>query len=75
MTTDPAFRYPPGVFDAVVDAVPLLTRSKRDVVLFSSCYQDNQLKARGAVASVGQLINKKDTCTRLQQERERELQA
>jgi hypothetical protein len=34
MTTDLAFHYPPDVFDAVVDAVPLLTRSKRDVVLF-----------------------------------------
>ncbi len=26
---------------------------------FSSCYPDNQLKARGAVATVSQLINKK----------------
>ncbi len=34
MTTDLAFHYPPDVFDAVVDAVPLLTRGKRDVVLF-----------------------------------------
>jgi restriction system protein len=134
MTTDLAFHYPPDVFDAVVDAVPLLTRSKRDVVLFfrgcgvdrgflagierridgqpafskyhitrevlagvnelgdsglgprrqilkrisefddfSSCYPDNQMKARGAVATVAQLINKKDSFTRLQQEREQEL--
>jgi restriction system protein len=41
---------------------------------FSSCYSDNQLKARGAVATVAQLINKKDSFTRLQDERERELQ-
>jgi len=34
MTTDLAFHYPPDVFDAVVDAVPLLTRGKKDVVLF-----------------------------------------
>jgi hypothetical protein len=40
---------------------------------FSSCYPDNQLKARGAVATVAQLINKKDSFTRLQEEREREL--
>ena len=134
MTTELAFHYPPDVFDAVVDAVPLLTRGKKDVVLFfrgcgvdrtflarierridaeptyskyhitreilahvnelgdrglgqrrqvlkrvsefddfSSCYPDNQLKARGAVAAVAQLINKKDSFTRLQEEREREL--
>jgi restriction system protein len=134
MTTELAFHYPPDVFNAVVDAVPLLTRSKKDVVLFfrgcgvdrtflarierridaeptfskyhitreilahvnelgdrglgqrrqvlkrvsefddfSSCYPDNQLKARGAVAAVAQLINKKDSFTRLQEEREREL--
>jgi restriction system protein len=34
MTTDLAFHYPPDVFDAVVDAVPLLTRGKHDVVMF-----------------------------------------
>jgi restriction system protein len=134
MTTDPAFHYPPDLFDAVVDAVPLVTRGKRDVVLFfrgcgvdralladierridvepnfskyhitreiltylnefgdrglaqrrevlrrlsqfddfSSCYPDNQMKARGAVATVAQLINKKDSFTRLQEEHEQEL--
>jgi len=134
MADDAAFHYPPDVFDAVVDAVPLLTRGKRDVVLFfrgcgvdrvylagverriaeqptyskyhitrdllthvnelgdkglgqrrqilkrvseyddfSACYPDNQMKARGAVATVAQLINKKDSFTRLQEEREQEL--
>jgi restriction system protein len=134
MTADLAFHYPPDVFDAVVDAVPLLTRSKADVVLFfrgcgvdrtllasmerraqtepgfskyhitrtvlahvndlgdaglgqrrqilkrvsefddfSCCYADNQLKARGAVANVAQLISKKDSFTRIQEEHEREL--
>lgn len=133
-TDDPAFHFPPDVFDAVVDAVPLLTRGKKDVVLFfrgcgvdrtflagieqliadrpnyskyhitrdilvrvnelgdsglgqrrqilkrvseyddfSSCYPDNQLKARGAVSTVAQLINKKDSFTRLQDVREQEL--
>ena len=134
-TTDLAFHYPPDVFDAVVDAVPLLTRGKHDVVMFfrgagvdraflaridqridveprfskyhitreilaylnercdpglgprrevlkrvsefddfSSCYPDNQMKARGAVATVAQLVNKKDSFTRMRDEREWELQ-
>ena len=34
MTTDLALHYPPDVFNAVVDPVPLLTRGQRDVVLF-----------------------------------------
>jgi restriction system protein len=128
MSTDPAFHFPPDVFNAVVDAVPLLTRSRMDAVLFfkgcgvdrkilvslservrtdsgfskyhvtkevltflneqgdaglgarrqvlrrvsefddfGSCYPDNQLKAKGAVATVAELINKKDSFTRLQQ--------
>jgi restriction system protein len=134
VTMDAVFHYPPDVFEAVVDAVPLLVRGRSDVVLFfrgcgvdrvflagierrlqddpgfkkyhitrailthvndlgdsglgqrrqilkrisefddfSCCYSDNQLKARGAVATVAQLINKKDSFTRLQDEREREL--
>jgi restriction endonuclease Mrr len=39
---------------------------------FSSCYPDNQLKAKGAVAAVAELINRKDSFTRLQQEYEEE---
>jgi len=31
---DSPFHFPPDVFDAVVDAVPLLTRGKQDVLLF-----------------------------------------
>jgi len=133
MTSDHAFHYPPDVFDAVVAAIPLLTRSKKDVLLFfrnsgvppvivapfeirivsdpgfhkyaitrelltilndggdkylgqrrqllkrvsefeefSSCYPDNVLKAKGAVAAVAQLVNKKDSFTRLANEREEE---
>lgn len=136
MAEDPAFHFPPDLLAAVKDAIPLLTRSKRDVLTlfegcgvdrgilqpirdhlaldstiskyriaedvlvelnrqadaglrarrrvlqrvseldeFSSCYPDNLLKARGAVAAVAQLINKKDAFTRLQQERERGEQA
>ncbi len=134
MADDPAYHFPPDVFSAVVDAVPLLTRSKREVVLFfqgcgvdrkylsviqrridtdkgyskyhttrdvltyvnevgdarlgqrrqvmkritewddfSSCYPDNQLKAQGAVALVRQLVNKKDSFTRIQQQHDEEL--
>jgi len=36
-------------------------------------YPDNQMKARGAVATVAQLIHKKDSFTRMQDEREQEL--
>ena len=39
---------------------------------FSACWPDNQLKAQGAVAAVAELVNKKDSFTRIQEERERE---
>jgi hypothetical protein len=130
MTKDPAFHFPPDVLEAVVSAVPLLVRGKRDVVVFfqgcgvdpgylvtlepwtrkdsgkstfhiarvrhvnelgdsgigvrrrllqrvaefenfSACWPDEQLKAKGAVAQLAELINKKDAFTRLQQEQER----
>ena len=133
MTDDAAFHFPPDVFDAVVDAVPLLVRGKKDVLTFfqgcgvsraylatlepwthkdsayskyhitreilinlnalgdgglaarrqvikrvsefdnfSTCYPDNQLKAQGAVAAVAQLVNKKDSFTRMQLAHEEE---
>src|ERR1700722_9271597 len=31
---DAAYHYPPDVFEAVVEAVPLITRSKQDVLTF-----------------------------------------
>ena len=34
MATDPAFHFPPDLFEAVVSAVPLLVRAKRDVLTF-----------------------------------------
>jgi hypothetical protein len=38
MASDPAFQFPPDLFAAVKDAVPLLTRSKNDVFpLFEGC--------------------------------------
>lgn len=124
-----SFHFPPDVFNAVVDAVPLLTRSKSDVLVFfqgcgvsrtflakldvaqskyqltritlaylneqgdsglaarrqlikritefdnfSSCYADNVLKAQGAVDVVRQLVNRKDSFTRLQQVHDEQLQ-
>src|ERR1035441_703638 len=44
MSTDPAFHFPPDVFNAVVDAVPLLTRSRMDAVLFfKGCGVDRKI--------------------------------
>ena len=126
-----AHHYPPDVFKSLVDAIPLLCKSKKDVVIFfkgagvpdkilnpisaelaadarniskyyiveqvlltlndgnrdsflgvfreiikrvvefenySACWPDDQLKAQGAVAVVRDLVNKKDTFTRLKQE-------
>ncbi len=132
MAEDPAFHFPPDVFEAVVGAVPLLVRAKRDVLLFfqgcgldpsylatiepwtrkdsgkskfhiareavrylnelgdrgigirrrllqrvtefenfTACWPDDQLKAKGAVAELRDLIKTKDSFTRLQQEHER----
>ncbi|OPZ84070.1 MAG: hypothetical protein BWY76_02004 [bacterium ADurb.Bin429] len=39
---------------------------------FASCWPDDQLKARGLVASIRELVNAKDTITRINIERERE---
>jgi len=134
MADDPAFHFTPDVFEALVTAIPVLVRGKRDVLTFfqgcgvnvtylakleswaakgsnktkyhiarevlthvnaqgdpglaarrqlikrvtefesfSGCWPDDQLKARGAVANVAELVNKKDSFTRMQQERERAL--
>lgn len=41
---DAAYHYPPDVFDAVVEAVPLVTRSKQDVLtFFRGCGVDQKL--------------------------------
>ncbi len=39
---------------------------------FSSCWPEDQLKARGLVAAVREAVNKKDSFTRMHQEREAE---
>jgi hypothetical protein len=44
-----------------------------DVRLLLGGNPDNQMRARGAVATVAQLVNKKDSFTRIQHEREQEL--
>jgi len=140
MTDAPAditFHYPPELFNLLVDAVPLLNRSKQDVLVFfrgagvsdvmtsdiaarlrsapkdvnkyqmvrtvlerlnakgestlrerrevlrrvvdfanfDSCWPADQLKAKGLVASIREVINQKDAFTRMNNAREEERQA
>ena len=129
-----AFHYPPELFSLLVDTIPLLNRSKRDVLLFfrgagvppilfedvslrlgdnpqdvrkyeiartilerlnaqgdsalrqrreiirrvvqfesfDTCWPDDQLRAKGLVASVRDVVNQRDSFTRMNQEREHE---
>lgn len=131
---DITFHYPPELLDLLIDTIPLLTKSKRGVLLFfrgagvepslvedlehqlaaepydvnkyelartvlirlnqqgekalkvrrevlkrvtefdsfASCWPNDQLRAKGAVAEVRHLVNVKDSFTRMSQERERE---
>lgn len=128
------FHYPPEVFNLLVDTIPLLCRSKKDVVLFfqgagvtqddladvvrivrsnpdsinkydivrnvlakvnargdsglgarreiikrivefeefSTCWPNDQLKAKGLVADLRKIVNVKDSFTRMKQERDAE---
>lgn len=128
------FHYPPEVFGLLVDAIPLLCRSKKEVVLFfqgagvaqddlaevaravridpgsvnkydiarnvltrvnargdsglrarreiikrvvefeefSTCWPDDQLKAKGLVGDLRKIVNVKDSFTRMKQERDAE---
>jgi hypothetical protein len=128
------FHYPPEVFNLLVDTIPLLCRSKQDVLLFlqgagvsqedlaevahivrtnrsaitkyeiirnvlakvnargdsglgarreiikrivgfeafSTCWPDDQLKAKGLVSDLRKIVNMKDSFTRMQQERDAE---
>ncbi len=137
MTADITFHYPPELFNLLGDAIPLLNRSKKDVLLFfqgagvpadmlsdlaqrlktapkeigkheiarvalerlnargeptlrerrevlrrvveftnyDACWPDDQLKARGLVASIRDVVNQKDSFTRMDQAREEERQA
>jgi len=134
---DITFHYPPELFYLLVDAIPLLNRAKRDVILFfkgagvpdavtgdlaerlrqtpadinkyeivrtvvtrlnergeatlrerrevlrrvvdfanfDACWPEDQLKAKGLVASVRDIVNQKDAFTRMNQAREQERQA
>jgi len=131
---DIVYHYPPELFQLLTDTIPLLCRSKRDLLLFfrgagvsndlysdlaiavqidrdsiskfeiasrilkrlndrgeaslrerrevlkrvvefedfSTCWPDDQLKAKGLVSEVRRVINVKDSFTRMRQERERE---
>lgn len=129
-----AFHYPPEVFNLLVDTIPLLCRSKKNLLLFlqgagvdasdlaeasvvvrvdpnsinkfeivrnvltkvnargdnglrvrreilkrvtefesfESCWESDQYKAKGLVASIREAVNKKDSFTRMKQERDAE---
>ncbi|WP_454693194.1 restriction endonuclease [Achromobacter aegrifaciens] len=135
--TDITFHYPPELFNLLVDVVPLLNRSKQDVLVFfrgagvpdsmtsdiaahlkaapkdvnkyqmvrtvlerlnakgesalrerrevlrrvvdfanfDSCWPTDQLKAKGLVASIREVVNQKDAFTRMNNAREEERQA
>lgn len=130
--SDEAYHFPPDLFDLLIDVIPLLCRSKQDVLTFfrgcgialgtladlqqkvaadrtvinkyeiarsvltrineggdqnlgqrrevikrvtefqdfSACWPDDQLKARGLVASIREVVNVKDSFTRISQERD-----
>lgn len=136
MSVDISFHYPPELMNLLIDVIPLLSRSKRDVFLFfegagvaaevmtapfhqwqrdkgsinkfeivrqvlvklnergesclrerrevlkrvvefesfSSCWENDQLKARGLVSEIRNVVNVKDSFTRLKIEREQERQ-
>jgi restriction system protein len=137
MTADITFHYPPELFNLLVDAIPVLNKSKKDVLLFfrgagvpedalkdlaerlkadkesigkheiartvlerlnkrgepalrerrevlrrivdftnfDACWANDQMKAKGLVASVRDIVNQKDSFTRMSQERDAERQA
>ena len=134
MTVSDTFQYPPELFNLLVDAIPVLNRSKKDVLLFfrgagvgedlltdlrerlrrdakginkfeiartvlerlntrgdaalrerrevlrrvveftnyDACWPNDQLKAKGLVASIREIRNEKDSFTRMNQAREEE---
>lgn len=134
---DITFHYPPELFALLVDAIPLLNKSKKDVLIFfkgagvpaaitddlslklktdkdsvgkyeiartvldrlnakgegalrerrevlkrivefsnfDACWESDRLKARGAVSSIREVINQKDTFTRIAKERDQEREA
>lgn len=135
-SADITFHYPPELFNLLVDVVPLLNRSKQDVLVFfrgagvaegvtsdlhtrlrsnskeinkyeivravlerlnakgeaalrerreilrrvvdfanfDTCWPDDQLKAKGLVASIREVVNQKDAFTRMNNAREEERQ-
>ena len=137
MTNNITFHYPPELFNLLVDVIPLLNKTKKDLLLFfrgagvnekmlldlqqrltiapkdigkfeiartvlqrlnergemtlrerrevlkrvveftsyDACWPDDQLKAKGIVASVRDIVNQKDSFTRMNQAREEERKA
>lgn len=58
--------------DAGLNARRLVLRRVVEWKDFSTCWSEDALKAQGLVASVRQMVNTKDSFTRMQQERDRE---
>lgn len=137
MTADITFHYPPELFNLLVDTIPALNRSKKDMLVFfrgagvpdelihdlaqrvadapddirkneiarltlerlnargesmlrcrrevlrrvvdftsfDACWPNDQLKAKGLVASIREVVNEKDSFTRMNIEREGERKA
>jgi restriction system protein len=137
VTADITFHYPPELFNLLVDTIPLLSRSKKDVLLFfrgagvpdtmladlrqrlstvrdelnkyeivrtvlrrlnergeatlrerrevlkrvveftnfDTCWPSDQLKAKGLIAGIRDVVNQKDSFTRMNQAREDERRA
>ena len=137
LTADITFHFPPELFNLLVDTIPLLNRSKKDVLTFfrgagvldeitgdltkklkvspseinkydivrtvlealnargeamlrerrevlrrvveftnfDTCWPADQLKGKGLVVSIREVVNQKDAFTRINEERERERQA
>lgn len=135
--SDIPFHYPPELFNLLVDVIPLLNRTKKDVILFfkgagvpekitsdiasqlkaspdnvnkfdivrkvlerlnvrgepalrerreilrrvvdfssfDSCWPDDQLRAKGLVTSIREVVNQKDAFTRMNNAREEERRA
>lgn len=133
---DITYHYPPELFNLLVDTIPLLCRSKKDVIIFfkgagisegllidldhrvktdrdriskfeitrtiitrlnekgeaalrerreiikrvtefesfAMCWEEDRLKAKGLVAEIQQVVNVKDSFSRMNQEREQERQ-
>jgi hypothetical protein len=71
-----------SILCALNDRGDAMIRPRREVIRrvvefedFSGCWENDQLRARGCVAAIRDVVNVKDSFTRMNQERERERKA